>query len=64
MTRGVARLGGIVLALVAIVAGVLVGRVIEAIAVAAVLFAAWTSVRRLLTVPDDTIPGPSAGRTG
>jgi hypothetical protein len=48
----VARLGGAFLVLVVIAIGILIGRVIEAIAVAAVLFAAWTCVRRLFTAPD------------
>jgi hypothetical protein len=47
----VARLGGAFLVLVVIALGVLIGRVIEAIAVATVLFAVWTCVRRLFTAP-------------
>jgi hypothetical protein len=47
MTTYIARFGGLVLALLAIVVGVLIGRVIEAIAVAIVLWAAWGYVVRL-----------------
>jgi hypothetical protein len=58
----VARFGGVVLVVVAIVVGVLMGRVIESIAVGAVLFAVWTSVRRLLSAPDDEIAGRTRDR--
>ncbi len=46
MARVIARWGFIPLILVVILAGVFVGRVIESIAVAAVLFAIGTYVRR------------------
>lgn len=62
MSEVIGRFGGLVLAAVAVVAGVLMGRVIEAVAVAAVLFAAWTYVRRLASSADDAI-GDSDGRT-
>ena len=53
MTSYVVHFGGIALGLVALVTGVLIGRVIEAFAVGAVLFAVWFSVGRLLSAPDD-----------
>ena len=49
----IARFGGLALVLIAVAAGVLIGRVIEAIAVGAVLFAIWTYVWRLVGAPDD-----------
>jgi hypothetical protein len=49
----VARFGGLALALVALAGGILVGRVIEAVAVGAVLFAIWTTVARLAVPPAD-----------
>ena len=52
MTVYIARFGGSVLFLIAVAVGVLVGRVIEAIAVGAVLFAVWTYVARLVASPD------------
>ena len=58
----VARFGGVVLVLAAVVVGVLMGRVIESIAMGAVLFAIWTNVRRLLSAPDDEIAGRAPGR--
>ena len=53
MTFLASRVTGVALILVVLAAGVLFGRIIEAIAVAAVLFALWTSVRRLLSAPTD-----------
>lgn len=47
----IARFGGLALVLVAIAVGVAVGRVIEAVAVGAVLFAVWTTVGRLAVPP-------------
>jgi hypothetical protein len=47
MARYVTNFAGVVLAVILVIAGVVVGRVIEAIAVAAVLIAGWTYVRRL-----------------
>ena len=61
MTRRIARFEGLILVLVAIAAGVLIGRVIEAIAVGAVLFAVWTSVWRLVSAPADTIGAGTDG---
>ena len=49
----VARFGGLGLVLLALVAGVVLGRVIEALAVGAVLFAIWTSIGRLVVPPVD-----------
>ena len=51
MTVAVSRLAGVALVLIVVAAGVLIGRIIEAIAVAAVLFALWFSVRRMLSAP-------------
>ncbi len=48
MARFIARWGFIPLVLVVILAGAFVGRVIESIAVAAVLFTIGTYVRRLV----------------
>ena len=61
MTSTIARFGGLVLALIALAVGVLIGRVIEAIAVAAVLYAVWTSVRRVVAAPEHE---PSRGSDG
>jgi hypothetical protein len=52
MTSYIARFGGLALVLIAIAVGVHIGRVIEAIAVVAVLFAVWTYVARLVAAPD------------
>ena len=57
MKSYVIRFGGLVLILIALVTGVLIGRVIEAIAVGAVLFAVWTSVGRLLSAPAGGVAG-------
>ncbi len=46
MTSYIARFGGPLVALIAVGVGVLLGRVIEAIAVAAVLYAVWTHLWR------------------
>ncbi len=54
MARYLARFGGLLLLLIAVVGGILVERVIEAIAVGAVLFAVWTSLVRLRSASDDT----------
>lgn len=56
MTLYIARFGGVFLALIAVGLGVLIGRVIEAIAVAAVLFAIWTSIQRLVTPEHGSAP--------
>jgi hypothetical protein len=61
MTSYIARFGGLALVLIAVAIGVLIGRVIEAIAVAAALFAVWTYVARLVTAPDY---GPARNRDG
>jgi hypothetical protein len=53
MTRTVVRLGGFLLAALSLVAGVLLDRVIEAVAVAVVLFAISVWVQRLLAAPAD-----------
>lgn len=53
MARQVTRFGGLLLIAAVLVGGVVVGRVIEAIGVAAVLFAVWFWVQRLLAAPDD-----------
>ena len=53
MTSHLARFGGLVLFVIAIAAGVLLGRVIEAIAVGAVLFTLWTYIARLVGGPTD-----------
>ena len=63
MKSYVARLGGVVLFLIALAGGVLIGRVIEAFAVGAVLFAIWTSGARLLSTPDDPVPGRGDSRS-
>jgi hypothetical protein len=47
MARYVRPLAGVLLVALALIAGVAVGRVIEAIAVAAMLIAGWTYLRRL-----------------
>jgi hypothetical protein len=47
MTRHVYRWAGVLFAVIAVIAGVMAGRVIEAIAVAAVLVAGWSYVRGL-----------------
>jgi hypothetical protein len=52
MTVYIARFGGSVVFLIAVAVGVLVGRVIEAIAVGALLFTVWTYVARLVVSPD------------
>jgi hypothetical protein len=52
MTVYIARFGGSGLFLIAVAIGVLVGRVIEAIAVGVVLFAIWTYVARLVVSPN------------
>jgi hypothetical protein len=52
MTLYIARFGGSAPFLIAVAVGVLVGRVIEAIAVGAVLFAVWSYVARLVAAPD------------
>ncbi len=57
MKSYIGRFGGFVLVLIAIAGGVVIGRVIEAIAVGAVLFAVWTYVSRLVAAADDGIPG-------
>lgn len=62
MTAHIARFGGVAPALIAIAVGVLIGRVIEAIAVGSVLFAAWTYIGRLLTASDDGVPDRGEGR--
>ena len=53
MTVAVSRPAGIALVLIVVAAGVLMGRIIEAGAVAAVLFALWFSIRRLVSAPVD-----------
>jgi hypothetical protein len=53
MTRTMIRLGGFLLAALALVAGVLLDRVIEAAALAAVLVALSIWVQRLLAAPED-----------
>lgn len=62
MTSVGARFGGVALALVVIAVGILIGRVIETTAVAAVLFAIWTSVRRLVAARDDGTSGGAEDR--
>lgn len=52
MTSYIPRFGGLVLVLIAVAVGIVIGRVIEAIAVAAVLYAVWTFVRRLVASPE------------
>ena len=59
MTVLASRLAGVALILIVVAAGVVIGRIIEAIAVAAVLFALWFSVRRMLSAPAD-----GSGRRG
>jgi hypothetical protein len=51
MTTYIARFGGYVVAFLAIVVGVLIGRIIEAVAVAIVLWAIWGYLARLVA-PD------------
>lgn len=53
MRTFIARFGGLLPALAAVAAGVAAGRVIEAVAVGAVLFAIWTYVGRLVVPPVD-----------
>jgi len=57
MTRRVAVYAGLLLPVLVVVAGVAFDRIIEAIAVAVVLFAVWTWARRQLLAPDDPMPG-------
>lgn len=64
MTLVIARFGGLALALVAVAVGVLMGRIIEAIAVAAVLYTAWIWVRGLAAADADTPQRDAHGRTG
>ena len=52
MTFYIARFGGLALVLIAAGVGVLIGRVIEGIAMGAVLFAVWNYVARLVATPD------------
>jgi hypothetical protein len=53
----IARLGGYGLFLTVLAVGIVVGRVIEAAAVGAVLFAIWTYVGRLVVPPIDSRQG-------
>ena len=62
MTSYVARFGGVAPALIAVAVGILIGRVIEAVAVGFVLFAAWSYVGRLLTSSADGAPDRGEGR--
>jgi hypothetical protein len=57
MTRRMTVYAGLLLPVMAVIAGVALGRIIEAIALAVVLFAVWTWVRRVMTAPDARIPG-------
>jgi hypothetical protein len=59
-----ARLGSAILALTTLALGVLWGRVIEAIAAAAVLAAIWTYLVRLFSTPDEGMPGHGMGGEG
>jgi hypothetical protein len=58
MTRRLTVYAGLLLPIVAVIVGIALGRVIEAIAVAAVLLAVWSWARRLLLSPGDPTPGP------
>jgi len=49
----VARFGGLALFLIALAVGIVLGRIIEAAAVGAVMFAIWTSIGRLVVPPVD-----------
>ena len=53
----IARLGGYALFLIVLVVGIVLGRVIEAAAVGAVLFAIWTCVGRLVVPAVDATRG-------
>jgi hypothetical protein len=64
MTSYIARFGGLALGLIAIAVGVLIGRVIEAIAVGAVLFAVWSYVARVVAAPDHEPARDSDGYVG
>ena len=62
MTFHIARFGGLALLLIAVGVGVLIGRVIEGLAMGAVLFAVWTYIARLVAAPDHD-PTYSDGHT-
>jgi hypothetical protein len=62
MTRRMTVYAGLLLPVIVVIAGIALGRVIEAIAVAVVLFAVWTWVRRLVLAPADPTPGGGRDR--
>jgi hypothetical protein len=57
MTRRVAVNAGLLLPILVVIAGVAFDRIIEAMALAVVLFAIWTWARRQLLAPDGSIAG-------
>lgn len=62
MSVYIGRFGGPALVLIAIVVGVLIGRVVESTAVGLVLFVVWTSAVRLLSAPAEDSPDRVPGR--
>jgi hypothetical protein len=56
MARRMTRHADVPLAAMVLLAGIALGRVIEAVAVAAVIVAAWGALARLLTASDEPVP--------
>jgi hypothetical protein len=56
MARRMTRHADVPLAAMVLLAGIALGRVIEAVAVAAVLMVAWGALARLLTAPAEPMP--------